>query len=104
MCLIAYRCKTLNCLSNKTVIFNGSLQKVLDCCGADSRGQRLTLDTSNRCIVYRVCLTVSVPVSEVVAVMEGQVEIQPQKKVKDTDRDFTRKFQPGDADHTTEPG
>lgn len=36
--------------------------------------------------------SVSVPVSEVVAVMEGQVEIQPQKKVEDTDRDFTRKL------------
>ncbi|KAI5096004.1 ceramide kinase [Silurus meridionalis] len=33
--------------------------------------------------------TISVPVSEVVAVMEGQVEIHPQKKTKDTDRDFT---------------
>ncbi|XP_062871689.1 ceramide kinase family protein [Trichomycterus rosablanca] len=33
--------------------------------------------------------TTSVPVSEVVAVVEGQVEIQPQKKVKETERDFT---------------
>ncbi|MCJ8741890.1 hypothetical protein PDJAM_G00076090 [Pangasius djambal] len=33
--------------------------------------------------------TISVPISEVVAVMEGQVEIQPQKKVEDSDRDFT---------------
>ncbi|XP_030624680.1 ceramide kinase [Chanos chanos] len=33
--------------------------------------------------------TVSVPVSEVIAVEEGQVDIQPQKRVEDTDRDFT---------------
>lgn len=35
---------------------------------------------------------VSVPVSEVIGVKEGRVEIQPQKKVEDTDLDFTRKF------------
>lgn len=51
--------------------------------------------------ITRVRVSVSVPVSEVVAVMEGQVEIQPQKKVEDTDRDFTRKFQLADADLTT---
>ncbi|XP_073731415.1 ceramide kinase [Misgurnus anguillicaudatus] len=33
--------------------------------------------------------TVSVPVSEVIAVKEGRVEIQPQKKSEDTDLDFT---------------
>ncbi|XP_066527113.1 ceramide kinase family protein [Hoplias malabaricus] len=33
--------------------------------------------------------TISVPIGEVVAVAEGQVEIQPQKRVEDTDRDFT---------------
>ncbi|XP_059383933.1 ceramide kinase family protein isoform X1 [Carassius carassius] len=33
--------------------------------------------------------TISVPVSEVIGVKEGQVEIQPQKKVEDTDLDFT---------------
>ncbi|RXN11715.1 ceramide kinase-like protein [Labeo rohita] len=32
---------------------------------------------------------VSVPVSEVIGVKEGRVEIQPQKKVEDTDLDFT---------------
>lgn len=49
-----------------------------------------------------VCVSVSVPISEALAVEEGQVEIQPQKKVNDTDRDFTCKFQPGDADLTPE--
>ncbi|KAI4871767.1 hypothetical protein NFI96_010922 [Prochilodus magdalenae] len=33
--------------------------------------------------------TVSVPIGEVVAVAEGRVEIQPQKKAEDVDRDFT---------------
>uniref|UniRef100_A0A3B4C9D6 DAGKc domain-containing protein n=1 Tax=Pygocentrus nattereri TaxID=42514 RepID=A0A3B4C9D6_PYGNA len=33
--------------------------------------------------------TISVPIGEVVAVAEGRVEIQPQKKAEDTDRDFT---------------
>uniref|UniRef100_A0A672KXN4 Ceramide kinase-like n=1 Tax=Sinocyclocheilus grahami TaxID=75366 RepID=A0A672KXN4_SINGR len=33
--------------------------------------------------------TISVPVSEVIGVKEGRVEIQPQKKVEDTDLDFT---------------
>ncbi|XP_076133190.1 ceramide kinase [Alosa pseudoharengus] len=33
--------------------------------------------------------TVSVRVSEVIGVEDGRVEIQPQKKVEDTDRDFT---------------
>ncbi|XP_076840178.1 ceramide kinase [Brachyhypopomus gauderio] len=33
--------------------------------------------------------TISVPISEVIVVLEGQVEIQPQKRVEDTDRDFT---------------
>lgn len=33
--------------------------------------------------------TNSVPVSEVIGVKEGRVEIQPQKKVEDTDLDFT---------------
>ncbi|TSL61241.1 Ceramide kinase [Bagarius yarrelli] len=33
--------------------------------------------------------SISVPISEVIAVLEGQVRIQPQKKVQDTDRDFT---------------
>ncbi|KAL4646129.1 ceramide kinase-like [Arapaima gigas] len=33
--------------------------------------------------------TVSVPVSELIGVEEGQVEFQPQKKVTETDRDFT---------------
>lgn len=32
------------------------------------------------------------PVSEVIGVKEGRVEIQPQKKVEDTDLDFTCKF------------
>lgn len=39
-----------------------------------------------------VCLCVikvSVPVSEVVGVEEGRVEILPQKSVEDTDKDFT---------------
>lgn len=62
----------------------------------------MTLESTKWCIIYRVCVSVSVPISEVLAVEEGQVEIQPQKKVNDTDRDFTRKFQPGDADLTPE--
>uniref|UniRef100_A0A3B1K246 Zgc:158263 n=1 Tax=Astyanax mexicanus TaxID=7994 RepID=A0A3B1K246_ASTMX len=33
--------------------------------------------------------TVSVPIGEVVTVAEGRLEIQPQKRVEDTDRDFT---------------
>ncbi|XP_074789750.1 LOW QUALITY PROTEIN: ceramide kinase [Denticeps clupeoides] len=33
--------------------------------------------------------TVSVPISEVIGVEEGRVEVQPQKKQEDTDRDFT---------------
>ncbi|TRY87066.1 hypothetical protein DNTS_009155 [Danionella cerebrum] len=33
--------------------------------------------------------TTSVPVSEVIGVKEGRVEVQPQKKVEDTDLDFT---------------
>lgn len=36
---------------------------------------------------------VSVPVSEVIGVKEGRVEIQPQKKLEDSDLDFTRKLQ-----------
>uniref|UniRef100_A0A671TEI2 Ceramide kinase-like n=1 Tax=Sinocyclocheilus anshuiensis TaxID=1608454 RepID=A0A671TEI2_9TELE len=49
--------------------------------------------------------TISVPVSEVIGVKEGRVEIQPQKKVEDTDLDFTCKFLkpgcPGSMDHST---
>ncbi|XP_026867770.2 ceramide kinase family protein [Electrophorus electricus] len=33
--------------------------------------------------------TISVPISEVVAVAEGKAEVQPQKRAEDTDRDFT---------------
>ncbi|XP_031421327.1 ceramide kinase family protein, partial [Clupea harengus] len=33
--------------------------------------------------------TVSVPVAEVIGVEDGRVEVQPQKKVEDTDREFT---------------
>ena len=40
-----------------------------------------------------VCVVkVSVPVSEVVGVEEGRVEILPQKSVEDTDKDFTGGF------------
>lgn len=43
---------------------------------------------SDKCLPF----SVSVPVSEVIGVKEGRVEIQPQKKVEDTDLDFTCKF------------
>lgn len=40
-----------------------------------------------------VCvIKVSVPVSELVGVEEGRVEILPQKLVEDTDKDFTGVF------------
>lgn len=35
---------------------------------------------------------VSVPVSEVIGVKEGRVEIQPRKKLEDSDLDFTCKL------------
>lgn len=42
------------------------------------------------CLHAFVCvIEVSVPVSEVVGVEEGRVEILPQKSVQDTDKDFT---------------
>lgn len=44
------------------------------------------------CVSVCACLCVikvSVPVSEVVGVEEGRVEILPQKSVEDTDKDFT---------------
>lgn len=36
-----------------------------------------------------LCVIASVPVSELIGVEEGQVEILPRKSFEDTDKDFT---------------
>lgn len=42
--------------------------------------------------LFACVIKVSVPVSEVVGVEEGRVEILPQKSVEDTDKHFTGGF------------
>lgn len=58
------------------------------------------------CLHPFVCvIKVSVPVSEVVGVEEGRVEILPQKAVEDRDKDFTggSSFQGAKRSHSARP-